>query len=342
MANWQFHDPLFLLLILLAPIVYLLASRRATSVQYSSLRMLDRAPSTLRGRLSRLPAILLSAAVAVLAIALARPRTPDAEAKISREGIAIVMVVDRSGSMNARDLVQDDRSVDRLEVVKQVFRQFVLGGGDAGGGRPDDMIGLVAFARYADSLCPLTLDHGNLAAMVDDLQIVVREEEDGTAIGDALALAVERLRRHKARSKVVILLTDGENNTGAIDPISAAELAASQNIKVYAIGAGTNGVAPFPVPNLFTGRPVLRPMLVQIDEQTLRKITDKTGGRYYRATDSETLTQVCREIDQLERTKITEFRYLQYTEHYVSFATAALAMIGLSVVAGGTVFRQMP
>lgn len=342
MTSWQLRDPLFLVLLWLAPVVYWLASRRRSAVQYSSLDLLDHAPHSLRARLTWVPPILLALAVALLAVAMARPRTPDAQTKVSREGIAIMMVVDRSGSMNARDLVQDDYSVDRLTVVKDVFHKFVLGGGGSGRGRPDDMVGLIAFARYADSLCPLTLDHGNLVAIADDLQVVDQQEEDGTAIGDALALAVERLRRYKARSKVIILLTDGANNTGAVEPPRAAELAASQNIKVYCVGAGTNGVAPYPVRSPLTGRIEWAPMPVRIDEQTLQDIADKTGGQYFRATDRHTLSRVYEKIDTLERTKVTEFRYLQYTEHYGSFVIAALGLLAGALVADGTVFRRVP
>ena len=342
MGSWELRDPFFLLLTLLAPVVYLLASRRSSSIQYSSLNIVDRAPRSLRARLANLPAILLSVAVLALAIALARPRTPNAETKVSREGIAIVLAVDRSSSMMARDLVQDDRSIDRLTAVKNVFRQFVLGDGDSGDGRPDDMVGLVAFARYADSLCPLTLDHGNLVTIVEDLQIVDRQDEDGTSIGDGLALAVARLRRHKARSKVIILLTDGVSNMGAIEPDRAAQLAASQNIKVYSIGAGTNGIAPVPRRNPFTGRIELGQMRVEIDEDTLRDIADKTGGRYFRATDQQGLVRVYRAIDDLEKTKLTEFRYLQYTEHYPSLVIAAMSLIAAAVVSSGTIFRRIP
>jgi Ca-activated chloride channel family protein len=341
--NWEFRDPLFLLLALVAPLVFWVASRSGSAVRYSSLKIPDSGPRAWRVRLAKLPAVLLALAVLALAVALAGPRTPDAETKVSREGIAIMMVVDRSGSMHARDLVKDDSSVDRLAVVKDVFQQFVLGGGGkAGRGRPDDPIGLVAFAGYADSLCPLTLDHGNLVSIVDDLEIVRRRDEDGTALGDGLALAVERLRHSQAKSRVVILLTDGVHNAGAIDPDQAAELAASQHIRVYCIGAGTDGLAPFPSVDPFTGRATLRPTFVEIDEQTLRDIADKTGGRYYRATDKEGLSEICAEIDQLERTKITEVRYLQYTEHYVSFVLAGLGLMAVAAVAGATVFRTLP
>jgi Ca-activated chloride channel family protein len=209
-------------------------------------------------------------------------------------------------------------------------------------GRPDDLIGLIAFAGYADSLCPLTLDHGSLVSMLEDLEIVRTRGEDGTALGDGLALAVERLRQSKAKSKVVILLTDGVNNTGAIDPPRAAELAASQNVKVYSIGAGTDGLAPFPTIDPFTGRQVLEPTYVEIDEETLKAIADKTGGRYFRATDREGLANIYAEIDRLERTKVTEVRYLQYTEHYVSFVVAGLGLMTVAAVAGGSVFRRLP
>jgi Ca-activated chloride channel family protein len=337
----EFRDPLFLLLALIAPLVLRLASRSASAVRFSSLSIPDRAARSWRVRLAKLPALLIAIAALSLAVALAGPRTPDAETKVSREGIAIMAVIDRSGSMHARDLVKDDLSVDRLAVVKDVFRQFVLGGG-AGRGRPDDMIGLITFAGYADSLCPLTFDHGNLVSMVDDLEIVTRRDEDGTALGDGLALAVERIRHSKAKSKVVILLTDGVNNAGAIDPQQAAELAASQNIKVYCIGAGTDGLAPFPALDPFTGRQRLQPMYVEIDEETLRAIAEKTGGRYFRATDKDSLAGVYAEIDRLERTKINEIRYLQYTEHYGAFVIAGLSLMSIAAVASGSVFRTLP
>ncbi|MEM8913244.1 MAG: VWA domain-containing protein, partial [Planctomycetota bacterium] len=163
MVDFEFRDPAFLSLALLAPLAFWLSSRTPSAVTYSSLRILHAGSPSLRARLTGLPAVLFALTVVLLSIAMAAPRTPDAETKVSREGIAIMMVMDHSGSMQGRDLVQDDYSVDRLTVVKDVFRQFVLGEGeDAGGGRPDDTIGLIAFAGYADSICPLTLDHGNL------------------------------------------------------------------------------------------------------------------------------------------------------------------------------------
>ncbi|MEM8913440.1 MAG: VWA domain-containing protein, partial [Planctomycetota bacterium] len=224
-----------------------------------------------------------------------------------------------------------------------VFRQFVLGEGeDAGGGRPDDTIGLIAFAGYADSICPLTLDHGNLTTIVEDLEIVSSNDEDGTAIGDGLALAVERLRRSKTQSKIAILLTDGVHNAGIIDPQQAAEVAAASGIKVYCIGAGTQGRAPFPTINPFTGRSELRLMSVELDEETLRAIAEETGGRYFRATDRETLADVYAEIDQLERTKVTELRYLNYDEHYRGYLLAGLLTMGVAATARASLLRTLP
>lgn len=341
MMAWEFRDPLFLLTALLAPVVYHLLARRApATVMYSTLHLVDQAPRSLKARLAHAPALLWALAVVAMAIALAGPRTPDATTKVYREGIAIVMVVDRSSSMDARDL-DSDVNVNRLDVVKSVFEQFVQGG-NAGAGRADDPIGLIAFARYADGLCPLTLDHGNLLGIVHDLTIVNEQSEDGTALGEGLALAVERLRKHTARSKVVILLTDGVNNAGDIAPLQAAELARQYNVKVYCIGAGTQGWAPVPQIDAFTGRRVFGRAYVQIDEDTLKQIADKTGGTYFRATDKQALADIYRAIDRLERTKITEVRYMQYHEWYEVLVMLALGLIAVGGVLQGTWLRRLP
>jgi Ca-activated chloride channel family protein len=339
-SDWELRDPLFLLLGLLAPLVYSLASRLPATVTYSSLEIVDGAPRSLRTRLARLPALLLALATLALAIALAGPRTGNAVSRIKREGIAIVMIVDRSGSMQARDFVEGDLSVSRLDAVKSVFREFVLGT-SSGRGRPDDLIGLVGFARYADGLCPLTLDHGNLTSILEDVEIAAERSEDGTAVGEGLALGVERLRRHPARSKVAILLTDGVSNSGDIGPLQAADLAAQHGIKVYAIGAGRTGFAPVPVQS-FGGRTVLRRAFVEIDEKTLEQIAERTGGRYFHATDAEGLRQVVSEIDALERTEISEVRYLEYEHHFAAFVGAGLILIAASALLSGTLLRRLP
>jgi Ca-activated chloride channel family protein len=338
--DWELRDPSFLVLLLLAPLVYWLASRSRSLLSYSTLSLVRGAGTTLRMRLAKLPAILLALATITLVVGLARPRTPQRETKVSREGIAIMMVVDLSSSMDARDLVQDDRAVNRLDVVKDVFLKFV-NGGDRMTGRPDDLIGLVTFAGYADSVCPLTLDHGNLSNIVKDLSIVQIESEDGTAIGDGLGLAVERLRRSKAKSKIAILLTDGVTTAGVIEPLKAAELALDQEIKVYCIGAGTNGLAPVPGYDMF-GRRRLVAQRVEIDEETLKQVADKTGGKYYRAENKDALAEIYNTIDQLERVQVSEVRFLQYAEHFPYFVLTGMGLIAAATLLGGSVFRKLP
>ncbi len=339
MPDWgglELRDPFFLLVGLLAIPVYLLASRLPAAVTYSSLALVDRAPRSLRTRLASLPAGLLAFAVLALAVALAGPRTGDATSKVHKEGIAIAMVVDRSGSMQARDFVEGDASANRLDVVKKVFRDFVQKPD-----RRDDLIGLVTFARYADGACPLTSDHGNLLSILEQQEIVSEREEDGTAVGEGLALAVERLRHQEVRSKVAIVLTDGVNNAGNITPLQAAELAEQYGIKVYTIGAGRTGWAPVPV-RLPGGAVALRRAFVEMDEDTLREIAERTGARYFHATDADALEQVIDEIDHLERSEIVEVRYLEYEPHYAGFVVAALALMLASSLLSGTWLRRLP
>ncbi len=351
MFDWEFRDPWFLALALLVPIAYLLWRHNSSAaVAYSSLTVFDRTPRSIRARLINLPAGMVAIAALAMIIALAGPRTPDDRTRVRHKGIAIAMIVDRSGSMEARDLVKGKMDINRLQVVKSLFKQFVLGNSaqenlqtkPGGSGRPDDAISLIAFARYADGLCPLTLDHGNLVNILNDVNIVRQRNEDGTAIGEGLALAVERLRRHPAQSKIAILLTDGVNNMGDISPHQAAELAAAHDIKVYCIGTGSEGRALLPATDPFTGRQVLRPVQVEIDEDTLKKIAQKTGGHYFRATDADSLAEIYTRIDQLERTEITEIHYLKYRQWYAPFVAIAMAMIATSGLLSGTIFRKLP
>ncbi|MCB9724376.1 MAG: VWA domain-containing protein [Spirochaetaceae bacterium] len=344
MPDWQHLElasPWLLALGLLAPLVYVQASRLPSSLGYSSLGLVSGARHSLRTRLLWLPPALLSFATLCLAVALAGPRTGDSVSEVKREGIAIAMVVDRSGSMDARDFVRGDTSVSRLDVVKRIFREFVEGGGAFGEGRPDDLIGLVSFARYADGLCPLTLDHGNLVAILDEVEIPVERSEDGTAVGEGLALAVERLRRQETASKVAILLTDGVNNAGDIEPLQAAALAAEHGIRVYTIGAGYTGLAPVPVRRA-DGRISLQRMQVEIDETTLQQIAQRSGGRYFHATDESGLREVVEEIGRLERSEVSEIRYLEYEQHFAPFVAAALAALLLAALLQASWLRRLP
>jgi len=225
--------------------------------------------------------------------------------------------------------------------VKSVFREFVHGT-DTLAGRPDDQIGVISFAGFADTRCPLTLDHEILMQVADSLAIVTARREDGTAVGDGLGLAVERLRASKAKSRIIILLTDGVNNRGEETPLAAADLAATEGIKVYTIGAGSQGFARVRVPDPFTGRPTLQQVEVQIDEKTLEAIAKRTGGRYFRATNAEGLRNVYGEIDKLERTKIGEERFREYTEYYRHVTALALLLAALAWLMMATVLRRLP
>src|SRR5512139_3302641 len=320
----DFAQPWFLLaLVLVVPAVWW--SRRSSGrVVFSSLRALPAGGHTWRTHLAWLPDALIGLAVAALVIGLAGPRAGDSNARVRREGIAMVLAVDVSGSMRALDLSERNRELTRLDAVKGVFERFVLGGKKLGG-RPDDAIGLVAFARYADTRSPLTLDHGNLVTAARQLDFA-REDEDGTAIGAGLELAVQRLAEHKAHSKIVILLTDGESNVHDIDEDTAIDDAKKAGVKVYTIGAGTNGIAPIRTPN-----GDLMQIQVSIDETTLRKIADKTGGQYFRATDNASLRRIYQQIDKLERTTIEENRFLEYHQYYGVFVVVALLLLAAAL-----------
>jgi len=343
MSHWfasRFAEPLALLGILLAIPAFLWAHAGAGRVVFSSLRALPLGGRTWRTSFAWLPDVLLALAVAALAIALAGPRKGDKNAKVHHEGIGVVMAVDVSGSMRALDLSEKTQELTRLDAVKKVFEQFVLGGNGLEG-RDDDAIGLVAFARYADTRSPLTLDHNNLVAAARGLDFA-REDEDGTAIGAGLELAVQRLVEYThVRSKIVVLLTDGVSNVHDIDEDTAIDDAVKNHIKVYTIGAGTNGVAPIRV-DRGDGMTQLMQMPVEIDEKLLRHIADKTGGQYFRATDHDSLAQIYKQIDKLERSKLDEEKFLEYSQYYGYFVGAALALIVLALLLRGTVLRRLP
>lgn len=332
----MFHDPWFLLLLPLVPLVgwRLWTSRRQSAVTFSSAATSWDIRPTWRQRLLWLPSALLLIALTLMILAMARPRHGREQTIIDSEGIAIEMVVDRSGSMRALDFQIEGQHVDRLTAIKNVAAKFV--GGDEQDskqavlpGRASDLIGLIAFAGYADAITPPTLDHAFLISQLDNVRIVdARRDghgEDGTAIGDAISLAVNKLstlderQQEKIKSKVIILLTDGENTAGEIEPMQAAELAATMGIKVYTIGVGTKGRAPYAV-RTPTGRTVIQYDFVNIDEETLQAIANETSGKYFRATDTESLEAIYDEIDQLEKTKVESQQFVDYRELAVQSA----------------------
>lgn len=339
-----FRDPWLLALALVLPAIAVLRLRRRgrsrPAVVFANTAGLRAAGSGLRARLASVvpPCLRILAGVA-LAVALARPQVGRAETRILSEGIDIVIAVDRSASMLAEDMTGDGEGGEgrrsRLEAARDVIASFI-------GGRDSDRIGLVLFAGHAFTQCPLTLDYGILRGFVRLLTCVEPgSPDDGTAIGEGLATAVARLVEARGKSRVVILLTDGRNNRGEIDPGRAADLAAASGIRVYAIGVGTRGKAPFPVVDRF-GRRGYTWAPVDIDEETLSTIATRTGGRSFRATDLEALKAIWSEIDRLERTERETPRYLEYEELCGLPLGAAVVLLVLEVVLGGTVFRRLP
>jgi Ca-activated chloride channel family protein len=331
--------PWLILVVLLAIPAYWLSQRSAGRVVFSSLRALPLGGHTWRTHLAWLPDALIALGVVALGIALTGPRAGDRSARVRREGIAVMMAIDVSGSMRALDLSEKNRELTRLDAVKQTFEHFVLGG-DSLAGRPDDAIGLVAFASYAETRSPLTLDHGNLAAAARQLAFA-RDDEGGTAVGAGLELAVQRLAEFKAKSKVAILLTDGESNVHDIDEDTAIDDAIKAGVKVYTIGAGTKGRAPIRIPRR-DGTSELMQVEVSIDEGLLRKIADRTHGQYFRATDHAGLIKVYEAIDRLERTALEENRLTEYRELYGRFTAAAMALVLGAFALRGSVLRRLP
>ena len=342
MNGLEFREPSMLVLLLLVPLIFYFSQRTQGNVVFSSLNLIPKTVS-LRARLAWLPSVFLSLGAVAFVGAATGPRIGNKDTEVKKEGIAIMMVMDTSGSMQALDLdnSNDDTEQNRLDVVKQVFENFVLGS-DGTTGRSNDSIGIIRFAGYADTACPLTLDHGNLVGVSRSIDIVSDQNEDGTAIGDGLALAVSRIKKSPARSKVIILLTDGVNNAGVEAPLAAAELARTEGVKVYTIGAGTNGMAPVRIKDPFSGRSVLRSIPVQIDEDSLKEIAEKTGGAYFRATDFERLKEVYATIDSLEKTELKQVLFRQYTEYYRHFVGLGLLLGLMGVMLDATYFRRAP
>jgi len=263
----------------------------------------------------------------LIVLALARPQYQNTTVERNAEGIDIVMVLDISTSMKAEDL-----KPNRFEAARNVAVDFI-------DKRMSDRIGLVAFARKSFTVVPPTLDYDLLKQLLNDVQMGI--VEDGTAIGMGLATAVNRLKESEAESRVIILLTDGQNNSGEIDPVTAADLAVTYGIKIYTIGAGTRGTAPYPVQDPVFGTRY-RNVEVDIDEEMLTQIADMSGGDYFRATNTERLQEIYERIDELEKTEIEELIYTDYRDLYLRFLTPAFLLLILSVVSDRILFRTIP
>jgi len=351
-----------LLLLLIVPAAWLLfRKQKASAIRFSSTSAAAVAGATWKTRTRWILPCLRLLAIALLIVAIARPMLGRKVTTVDSDGIAIQLVVDRSGSMQAMDFEVDGRPVDRLTAIKDVAGKFVNGGDDLPG-RFADLVGLITFAGYADGVSPLTLDHSYLTARLRKTEIATDQNEDGTAIGDAISLALEKLKTldqrrdeqgEEVQSKIVILLTDGENNAGSVEPSEAAALAETLGIKVYTIGVGTTGRAPVPVTNPLTGRRTMQWAEVHIDEETLRNIAQKTGGKYFRATDTESLAAIYEEIDILEKSRVEERHYVDYRELAIEplpagfFQLPPLVLVALILLVtqsclGAFVYRQIP
>ena len=353
---FRFQSPYFFLLLI--PLVFLVIQcefRRAFTLNatFSNVTVLRMLPYTLVQRLAKIVPYLLYAGIALWITALARPQFGTEDYRVRAEGIAMFVCIDRSSSMAAIDFTIDQRSANRLEVVKHTLRNFIRGNGTLSG-RTDDMIGLLAFGGYVDAHCPLTLDHATLLEMLDQIQLpeaMSREarqtgvelpvEEGATAIGDALAIAAERLQESNAKSKVILFLSDGDQTFGILSPMEGAEIAQTFGIKVYTIGIGSHGEAPYLFTDIF-GRRGTVTYPVSMDEAMLKDIAELTGGKYFNARNTLALEEIYAEIDQLEKTVHEGRIYTQYFELFRYPLLTGSGLLALYVVCICTRFRRMP
>jgi Ca-activated chloride channel family protein len=329
-----FAHPSLLWLLLILPAVALLRARRGrrAAVRYPSVVTAQVVGRTARARMGGWLAYARLPAAALLIVALARPQISHASTKVTASGVDMMLALDVSGSMQALDLRLDGARADRLKVVKSVVTKFI----DA---RPNDRMGIIAFAGRPYLVSPLTLDHDWLQKNLD--RVAIGSVEDGTAIGSALATSVNRLRKSDAKSKVVVLLTDGVNNAGAVSPTVAAQAAAAEGVRVYTIAVGAEGRAPIPVVDDSGQRHIVMGQ-VEVDEQTLRRIAETTGGAFFRATDTDSLQAIYARIDALEKTTRSMNHFERHDERFAWAAVPGLALLLAELGLGLTALRRIP
>jgi Ca-activated chloride channel family protein len=325
-----FGYPYWLLLLIAIPLLilfYVLKNKKQiASLSLPSLEWTKGLKPNFKTRFRHLPFALRMLVLSLLIIVMARPQIHSSQRKVNVEGIDIIMALDVSGSMRARDL-----KPDRLQAAKEVAKEFI-------DGRKNDRIGLVIFSGEAFTQCPLTTDHNVLKNLFKPIKSGMIE--DGTAIGDGLATAINRIKDSKAISRVIILLTDGVQNSGSIDPVSAAQIAKTYGIRIYTIGVGSKGTAPMPVQTAF-GEQIMN-VPVNIDEDILKKVAKSTDGKYFRATSNKSLKEVYHEIDKLEKSKIDVNIFMNKSEEFLYFAIAALALLLLEITLRLSIFRIKP
>ncbi len=330
LENIEFANPEYLYLLLVIPVLiawyWFNRTKSHADLQFSSTEVFETSTKSIRNYLFYSLPVLRILAIGFLILALARPQSSTSRQDVSIEGIDMVMALDVSGSMLAQDL-----KPDRLEAAKRVASDFF-------DGRPDDRIGLVIFSGETFTQCPLTTDHSVIKNLFKDIKSGMIE--DGTAIGDGLATAVNRLKESEAISKVIILLTDGVNNAGSVDPLSAAEIAKLYGIRIYTIGVGTMGMAPYPVQTPYGVQ--YQEVEVKIDEELLKEVTSMTEGKYFRATSNKKLEEIYAEIDQLEKSKIDVTEFRRKNEEFFPLALLAFLLFTLEIILKKTVFKTIP
>lgn len=330
---YRFANPEYLYLLVLVPLLAYWYWKRQTKasgrIRFSDVNIVKQVGQTLKQRLRHSLFLLRILFIVLIIVAFARPQSGSKMRETSTEGVDIILALDVSSSM----LAEDFKPKNRLVAAKQVAEEFIQG-------RQNDRLGMVIFAGESFTQCPLTLDYGVLLTLLREIT-VADQEWDGTAIGMGIINAVNRLRDSKAKSKVIILLTDGVNNRGEIDPVTASNIAAALKIKIYTIGAGSRGTALYPVDDPILGRRFV-PMQVEIDEEVLQKIAANTEGRYFRATNTEKLTEIYQEIGELEKTKIEVKEFTRYDEFFGYFLSAGLLLFLLEIFLTQTVFRKLP
>ncbi len=333
---FTFHNPNLLFLLLLIPLhlFFYWRQRKGVAVRFSTIRIAKEVRPAPGMYFRHIPAALRCLAIFFLVVALARPQKGIQETRITTEGIDIMLTVDTSTSMRAEDFTWSGKRYNRLDVAKQVIDNFIRE-------RDGDRIGLIVFASQAYTQCPLTVDYGVLMELLDKTQIGM--VKDGTAIGDAIATGLNRLRESKAKSKIIILLTDGENNTGKIDPQTAAQMAESLKIKIYTVGIGSNEPVPYPVArDPRTGQFIYQSVVIPLNDASLQEIARTTGGEYFRASNTRTLEKIFSTIDKMEKTTGEEIIYTEYNELFPYFITLGLLALLASVILGNTLFRRLP
>jgi len=330
----RFLNPEFLWLLALLPLLAMWRGRkgRVAAVEYSNVEIARAVARETRSRPVRWTTLLRLLVAALLIFGLARPQYGQGRAEVQASGVDLMLAVDVSGSMEALDFTLNGRPANRLDCVKAVVSKFIEA-------RPDDRIGLVAFAGAPYLVSPLTLDHEWLQQNLDRVRTGM--VEDSTAIGSALAAAVNRLRDQPSKSKVVVLLTDGMNNSGKVAPQTAAEAARAMGVKVYTIGAGAQGEAPVPVKDQFGNQQIVMAK-VDVDEATLKRIASETGGKFFRATDTDSLKRIYAEIDRMEKTTHQVKRFEKYHELFALAVVPGLLLLGLTLGLEQTRFRRLP